>query len=136
MNTEMGIHRMELRPCMKELWVVERYEGVKDCKYAPNTGYDRCIICMKDLSHGCPIDLCINSTYVWQGDLLWYRVGIHVLCRDKYADEPYRPFTTRDSSKQHYLLVSRSSQVLLLLEELGLPRDVAWLIAGVACWLL
>jgi len=132
MPIQMQAHLEEL------LEVVDRYEDIKNYRFHPMTGRDRCVACFEKFNDGSPIglDLGINPYYNWGSRISWSRAAMHVICRPMGVIEPYGVTILHGRNKQHHLAVSRSSRVLLLLEELGLPRDVAWLIAGVACWLL
>jgi len=138
---------MDNHPCRTELsetWYP--YPGVENYYFpcqdysddSSDEGFDYCTKCMEDLEQGRPVDLGIRSERIIHDDgtrgVQWVRVPIHVWCLPSYLS--YRSTMARDHGKQHHLVVSRSSQVLLLLEELGLPRDVAWPIVAVAYWLL
>jgi hypothetical protein len=70
------------------------------------------------------------------GTVYWERKLSHApcaaLCRMENERIPSIPKIGKKLVKRR----NRSAQTLLLLLELGLPGDLAWPIAAVACWLL
>ena len=90
---------------------------------------------------------CQNPILVWAGDdteanlratgcniyLVWKRLLAYIPCAELSGVYSGRV-------KQRETLISRrqerSAQVLLLLQEVGLPFDIAWPIAAVSCWML
>jgi len=136
------------RPCRIELpegW--RRYTGVEDyydpCQSDDESSdgeYGYCTECTEGVEKGSRVDLGIRSELVGRINgtwgFIWFRVPIHEYCLPSYLNNWYTENVIRDRSKQHYLVVSRSSRVLLLLEALGLLRDVAWPIVAAAYWLL
>jgi len=82
-------------------------------------------------------------TSFFEGHIVWGRYPCHPRCAKRHARNYaksviHRPPRESTAKTEKRIIAKRfhSSQILLMLEELGLPRDVAWVIAGIACWLL
>lgn len=70
---------------------------------------------------------------------VWHRMPACTTCAAniaKLSESMMRKIPTWNIEQSRMFQRDRSARVLLLLEEAGLCRDVAWVIAGIACWLL
>jgi len=108
---------------------VELYKGHERqwCPFERQTTYDLCLRCSHSLA-GQIMDACLTAE-PWQSysDLRWIRLTLHARCVVPTCIEVDLSFVRKRK---------RSAQVLLLLQAAGLPYDLAWPIAAVACWLL
>jgi len=71
--------------------------------------------------------------------LVWERAWVHPWCASSSGEiwaPKHKELDTHDAIKKALHRRERSGRILLLLLEAGLPRDVAWPITAVACWLL
>jgi len=126
-NSWAKFKNRDMATVQKYLAVVDRLELVdrythKDRTVNVNHGYEPiCEVCDKDIEKGTNMDrvLVKYETY-------WCRFEAHELCAI--------PKTRHNECK---IDMSRTAgKVLLLLQELGLPYDLAWPITAAACWLL
>jgi hypothetical protein len=91
-----------------------------------------CAGCDQIIDEDYPMELVLN---VYGGfNNYWSRSAFHLECVELFVFDK----AGFDSSKYNLRLHKRNcaGKLMLLLQELGLPYDLAWSIAAVACWLL
>jgi len=83
----------------------------------------RCTTCDRPISKGSPLDEVLYNCY---GE--WRRTEVHASCAiPRKKLDKFVPIKDK---------APNSGKVLLLLEYLGLPRDLSWPIVAMAYWLL
>lgn len=74
--------------------------------------------------------------YVYD-DSYWGRLWGHSYCA-AYGplEERLNPFTLQETMLEFLSKRDKSAQILMLLQAVGLPWDVAWPVTALACWML
>jgi hypothetical protein len=143
--------------CLEEIEDnVDEYPGSRVYEQLSSVIWRRCAMCDIGFDPGDPLDYCILMQPIYtEGvdiyDCYWPRAEMHVKCAALYQTDTSvglrwtgretHPIKTCARVQLSHLWtgdrsIEASIQALLLLETLGLPRDVAWAIAGAAYWLL
>jgi hypothetical protein len=90
-----------------------------------------CALCSQSVSFWKDLEIFLKCPRKKQ----FYRNWAHKECCYNYIQSLINRLEHNDT-RSYALLVRRAAQILLLLVELGLPSDLAWPVAGAACWLL
>jgi hypothetical protein len=93
-----------------------------------------CAICYIPFIDGDPVDGVLTEVLhnlTWK-NYFWFRRSSHIACIPAtHEGQTFLPIDIKHVGKRE-----RSAQALLLLQELGLPWDVAWPITALAYWIL
>ena len=130
---------MKKQKCLEQLkdivspYLSHIFDPLDSCEF-------HCVLCTQYIHSWSDTEellICLGDSrkYPFRYDRCFRRPWAHKQCHPDH----FRAVISRlerGDPRSHVLSVRRAAQILLLLVELGLPLDLAWPIAGAACWLL